>query len=109
MAGFQPAGQEVHEGVKDYYGKRVKKSDDLMTSCCTVDRNAYSTEAKDAMKLIHPEVLSKYNLLAPLLLNSDPGALVFAYLRLLFFRCSLDWIVGVACGSKRFSTMYTIA
>ena len=54
-------GQEVHEGVKDYYGKRVTKSDDLMTSCCTVDRNAYSTEAKEAMKLIHTEVLSKYN------------------------------------------------
>ncbi len=50
----------VHDNVKDYYGKRVKKSDDLMTNCCTVDRDTFSTDAKEAMKLIHPEVLSKY-------------------------------------------------
>lgn len=49
----------VHDNVKDYYGKRVKKSDDLMTNCCTMDREAYSCEAKEALKQIHPEVLSK--------------------------------------------------
>ena len=59
MAECQPA---VHENVQDYYGKRVKKSDDLMTNCCTLDRAAFSTDAKEARKLIHPEVLSKYSL-----------------------------------------------
>lgn len=49
----------VHENVKEYYGKRVQKAEDLMTNCCTVDRDTYSSEAKEAMKLLHPEVLSK--------------------------------------------------
>ena len=44
----------------DYYGKTVKKSDDFLTNCCTLDRDAYSTDAKEARKLIHPEILSKY-------------------------------------------------
>lgn len=52
---------QVHDNVKEYYGERVKTSEDLMTSCCTVDRDTFSSEAKEAMKLIHPQVLSKYS------------------------------------------------
>ncbi len=52
-------GPLVHDNVKDYYGKRVKTSEDLMTNCCTVDRNTFSSEVKDALKLIHEDVLSK--------------------------------------------------
>jgi len=52
-------GVVVHDSVKDYYGKRVTKSDDLVTNCCTVDKNTFSSEVKKALKLIHEEVLSK--------------------------------------------------
>lgn len=51
----------VHDNVKEYYGERVKTSEDLMTSCCTVDRDTFSSEAREAMKLIHPQVLAKYS------------------------------------------------
>lgn len=50
----------VRGDVQSYYGKRVKTSADLMTSCCTMDVDTFSKEAKEARKLIHPEVLSKY-------------------------------------------------
>ncbi len=63
MADVREGGREsevIHDSVKDYYGKRVKSSDDLMTKCCTVDRNAFSSEVKEALKQIHPEVLAKY-------------------------------------------------
>lgn len=50
----------IRGDVREYYGQRVKTSDDLIINCCTVDRETFSTEAKAAMKLIHPEVLSKY-------------------------------------------------
>lgn len=49
----------MHHSVKEYYGKVVQKSEDLMTSCCTVDRETFTSEAKEAMKQLHPEVLSK--------------------------------------------------
>ena len=58
-AGEVEVGVLVHDDVKDYYGKRVKKSDDLVTNCCTVDRNTFSSEVKEALKQIHEEVLSK--------------------------------------------------
>ena len=50
----------VHDKVKEFYGKRIQTSEDLMTNCCTVDRDAFTTEAKEALKQIHPDVLSKY-------------------------------------------------
>lgn len=55
-----PVGATVREVVQDYYGKRVKTSEDLMTDCCTMDLETFSKEAREARKLIHPEVLSKY-------------------------------------------------
>lgn len=58
-AGVEDVANLVHDSVKDYYGKRVQKSEDLMTNCCTVDRSTFTSEAKEAMKQIHPEVLSK--------------------------------------------------
>ena len=62
-AGEDVSSEVIHDSVKDYYGKRVKTSDDLMTNCCTVDKNAFSSEVKEALKQIHPEVLAKYVLL----------------------------------------------
>ena len=58
-AGLQP--DSVWKDVQDYYGKRVKTTDDLMTGCCTMDLETFSKEARAARKLIHPEVLSKYD------------------------------------------------
>jgi ubiquinone/menaquinone biosynthesis C-methylase UbiE len=47
------------EEVKEYYGKTLQYSDDLKTNaCCTGD--VYPQYVKDAMKLIHDEVMSKY-------------------------------------------------
>ena len=50
----------VHEDVQDYYGKRLQTTGDLSTNVCTVDKTAYSSEAKEAMKMIHPAVLEKW-------------------------------------------------
>ncbi|OUR97872.1 methyltransferase type 11 [Halobacteriovorax marinus] len=45
--------------VKEYYGKTLQHSDDLKTNaCCTGD--IYPAYVKDAMKLIHDEVMQKY-------------------------------------------------
>jgi ubiquinone/menaquinone biosynthesis C-methylase UbiE len=47
------------EEVQEYYGKTLQHSDDLKTNaCCTGD--IYPQYVKDAMKLIHDEVMSKY-------------------------------------------------
>ena len=59
MSFAEGGGLPVHDNVKDYYGKIIRKSADLVTGCCTVDRESYSNEAKKAMKKIHPEILSK--------------------------------------------------
>ena len=53
-------GEElVHQDVKDYYGKRVQSTGDLLTNVCTIGTASFSAQAKEAMKMIHPEVLSK--------------------------------------------------
>ena len=49
----------VHSDVKDYYGKRVKATDDLLTNVCTVGSATFSRQAKEAMKLVHPDVMAK--------------------------------------------------
>ena len=51
--------EAVHQDVKDYYGKRVQKTRDLVTNVCTVGSATFSADAKEAMKLIHPDVLAK--------------------------------------------------
>ena len=49
----------VHRDVKDYYGKRVQNTGDLLTNVCTIDTASFSALAKEAKKLIHPDVLAK--------------------------------------------------
>ena len=52
------ADASVYDQVKDYYGKTVHTSKDLVTNACTV--GATHTEAiKEALKLIHPEIKEK--------------------------------------------------
>ena len=49
----------VHQDVKDYYGKRVQNTGDLLTNVCTIDTASFSAQAKEAKKMIHPDVLAK--------------------------------------------------
>ena len=51
--------EEVHEDVKDYYGKRVQGTGDLLTNVCTIASATFSAQAKEAMKMIHADVLAK--------------------------------------------------
>ena len=51
--------KDVHQEVKEYYGKTLSKSEDLKTNaCCTIVE--YPTDVKQALKNIHDEVMSKY-------------------------------------------------
>ena len=50
---------KVKESVKDYYGKRLKTSDDLQTNACKLDNKNLSPAVKNALKLIHDEVSSR--------------------------------------------------
>lgn len=52
--------EEVHEDVKEYYGKKVQRTELLFTNVCTTDSASFSSAAKEAMKLIHPDVLEKW-------------------------------------------------
>ncbi|KAL9983969.1 hypothetical protein ACROYT_G006218 [Oculina patagonica] len=51
---------KVKESVKDYYGKRLKTSDDLKTNACKLGETRMSSAVKSALKLIHDEVSSKF-------------------------------------------------
>lgn len=49
----------IHESVKDYYGKQLKSSQDLKTNaCCPLEEPPQYI--KDALKNVHDEVMSKY-------------------------------------------------
>ncbi|XP_059824963.1 arsenite methyltransferase isoform X2 [Hypanus sabinus] len=51
----------VQEQVKGYYGKRLKKSEDLQTNVtCSLTRPPSSKTVREAMTLIHPEVSQRY-------------------------------------------------
>jgi hypothetical protein len=53
------SAEPVHQDVKDYYGKRVQNTGDLLTNVCTIDTASFSAQAKEAKKIIHPDVLAK--------------------------------------------------
>lgn len=51
--------KNVHQDVKDYYGKELSTSNDLKTNaCCTIEK--YPKHILKAMSKIHDEVMSKY-------------------------------------------------
>jgi len=51
--------KDVHEEVKDYYGKELTTSEDLKTNaCCTMEEPA--EHIKKALNNIHDEVMAKY-------------------------------------------------
>ena len=74
----------VYDSVKEYYGKVVLKSEDLITNSCTVDRDTFTNEAKEAMKQLHPEVLSKYEVLWLLVCFSLPCCLTLLFMLTVF-------------------------
>lgn len=61
----------IQENVKDYYGKKLQGSEDLLTdACCTID--AIPPHIRSLLKDIHPDVAARYygcGLIAPLSLN----------------------------------------
>lgn len=52
--------EETHKQVQEYYGQRVKSTDQLLTNVCTAITGEGSARIKQAIKNVHPEVLSKY-------------------------------------------------
>ncbi|XP_028856904.1 arsenite methyltransferase [Denticeps clupeoides] len=53
----------IHENVQEYYGSRLKSSEDLQTSaaCCPLPGTpGLSSAAAAALKLLHPEVCRRY-------------------------------------------------
>lgn len=51
----------VHDQVKEYYGKKVKKTEDLKLQACTVSFGSGLTkEVKEALASVHEEVSKKY-------------------------------------------------
>jgi len=61
----------IQENVKDYYGKKLQGSEDLLTdACCTIESTP--AHVRSLLKDIHPEVSSRYygcGLIAPLSLH----------------------------------------
>jgi len=51
---------KVKDSVKNYYGKRLKTSDDLQSNASKIDEYSGMTSAvKSALKLVHEEVSRK--------------------------------------------------
>lgn len=53
-------GDEVIEGVKQYYGKILQKSEDLSTNACKSSRASIPPHVCRALSQVHEEVVSKY-------------------------------------------------
>ena len=51
---------ETHKQVQEYYGQRVKSTDQLLTNVCTAITGEGSAKVKQAIKNVHPDVLSKW-------------------------------------------------
>ena len=50
----------VQDNVKEYYGKVLSGTKDLKTSVCTVGKSKVPKHAREALKLVHDGVTSKY-------------------------------------------------
>ena len=51
--------EETHKQVQEYYGQRVKSTDQLLTNVCYAITGEGSAKIKEAIKNVHPEVSSK--------------------------------------------------
>ncbi|KAK6486242.1 arsenite methyltransferase [Huso huso] len=51
----------VHDNVKKYYGKRLQKSEDLQSNAsCSRGCRPMPDSAREALKLVHPDVCARY-------------------------------------------------
>ncbi|XP_078499799.1 arsenite methyltransferase isoform X2 [Lissotriton helveticus] len=53
-------GTEIYNDVKDYYGKRLKKSEDLKTNACVTPSKSLPKYIRDALGDVHEDVVSRY-------------------------------------------------
>ncbi|XP_048744012.1 arsenite methyltransferase-like [Ostrea edulis] len=53
-------GAQVHDSVKDYYGKQLKTVDDLKTQACVTVGKKVTKPVREAVAAVHDEVASKY-------------------------------------------------
>lgn len=50
----------VHSDVQEYYGKKLKTSNDLQTNaCCTTSRKKKPRSLLNALSLVHEDVIAK--------------------------------------------------
>lgn len=54
------SGDSVHKQVAEYYGKTLKSTSDLQTSCCTAADSSLSPAVKKARAMLHDEVLGSF-------------------------------------------------
>ncbi|XP_039256478.2 arsenite methyltransferase-like isoform X1 [Styela clava] len=52
--------EDIHDNVKEYYGKTLKSNEDLKTTACVTPSIKMKKHVTDAMKLIHDDVIMKY-------------------------------------------------
>ena len=50
---------QIHDSVKEYYGKRVKTADDLQTQACVSLGKSVTKPVREAIGAVHDEVASK--------------------------------------------------
>ncbi|XP_020382287.1 arsenite methyltransferase isoform X1 [Rhincodon typus] len=50
----------IREDVKDYYGRRLQKTEDLILNMCVTPAKPLPNYIRDALKAVHEEVSSKY-------------------------------------------------
>uniref|UniRef100_H2XS53 Arsenite methyltransferase n=1 Tax=Ciona intestinalis TaxID=7719 RepID=H2XS53_CIOIN len=50
----------ITDEVKEYYGKTLQSTNDLQTSMCTTPPQAVAKHVREALKLVHNDVTSKY-------------------------------------------------
>ncbi|XP_072095026.1 arsenite methyltransferase-like isoform X1 [Mobula birostris] len=51
---------KIHEEVKDYYGKRLKRTEDLVLNACVTPAKARVKHVREALKDVHEEVSARY-------------------------------------------------
>ncbi|XP_062988653.1 arsenite methyltransferase isoform X2 [Elgaria multicarinata webbii] len=54
------AAEQIYREVQDYYGKELKKTEDLKTSACLTSTRPLPTHVREALQCVHEEVSAKY-------------------------------------------------
>ncbi|XP_060624289.2 arsenite methyltransferase [Anolis sagrei] len=54
------AAEKIYKEVQDYYGKDLKKTEDLKTNACVTPRRPLPAFIREALKCVHEEISAKY-------------------------------------------------